>query len=202
MLLDTHAAILFVATLFEVNLRRTARQINDFDRRSVGSAVEAAEGATSAQIRQQRMLELRASAVPLLERLVKLGPPEDVAGKRLYSTAEALLRDSVRGKSLVDPRIAEAATKARARGVEVTLLDDRGHVLPEGAAMKRVSDRVVASLDSASDGAVTVRLAPEGRAVAVSIVKSGAGDVQERLELDADGTIIEAPEMPTARSDE
>jgi hypothetical protein len=194
MLLDTHAAILFVATLFELNLRRTARQINEFDERSVVSAIEAAEGATSAQIRQQRVVELRASAVPLLDELVTVGPPMDLAGKRRFATAEALLRDGVRGKSLVTPRIAEAATTARARGVDVTLLDDRGDGLPSGAAMKRLSDHVVTVLNAAHDGSVTVRLAPAGRDIAVSIVSSDGTDVRERIELDANGVVVERPQ--------
>lgn len=199
MLLDTHAAILFVATLFELNLRRTARQINEFDTRSVVSAIEAAEGATSAQIRQQRVVELRASAVPLLEELVSVGPPADLAGKRRFATAEALLRDGVRGRSLVSPRIAESATAARARGVDVTLLDDRGEGLPSGDAMKRLSDHVVAVLDAAQDGAVTVRLAPAGRAIAVSIVASDGTDVRERIDLDAEGAVITRPHAGAAK---
>lgn len=197
MLLDTHAAILFVATLFELNLRRTARQINEFDERSVVSAVEAAEGATSAQIRQQRVVELRSSAVPLLKELVTVGPPADIAGQRRFATAEALLRDGVRGRSLVTPSIAEAATEARARGVDVTLLDDRGESLPSGEAIKRMSDHVVAVLDAAHDGAVTVRLAPAGREIAVSIVSSDGTEVRERIDLDAEGLQVARPQ-PTA----
>jgi len=184
LLLDTHAAILFVGTLFEVNLRRTAKRINEFGEHSVASAVEAAEGATSAQIRLRRVLELRASAVPLLEYLVEHGPPPTDSARLQYATSEALLRDGVRGRSLITPRIADAATKARERGVEVTLLDDRGQGLDSGEAMVRMSDTIVAELDAARDGAVTVRLAPRGRPVAVSIVTSNARD---RVELDASG---------------
>ncbi|WP_291380639.1 hypothetical protein [Demequina sp.] len=188
LLLDTHAAILFVGTLFEVNLRRTAKRINEYGEHSVASAVEAAEGATSAQIRQRRVLELRASAVPLLESLVEHGPPMTDAARLQYATAEALLRDGVRGRSLITPRIAAAATKARERGVEVTLLDDRGEGLEEGDAMVRMSDAIVAELNAAHEGSVTVRLAPRGRPVAVSIVSSNARD---RVELDAAGEPVE-----------
>lgn len=184
LLLDTHAAILFVGTLFEVNLRRTAKRINEFGEHSVASAVEAAEGATSAQIRQRRVLELRASAVPLLDYLVDHGPPPTDSARLQYATSEALLRDGVRGRSLITPRIANAATKARERGVEVTLLDDRGEGLDSGEAMVSMSDTIVAELNAAEDGAVTVRLAPRGRPVAVSIVTSNARD---RVELDASG---------------
>jgi len=190
MLLDTHAAILFVATLFEVNLRRTARQINAFELRSVTSAIESAEGAASAQIRQQRVEELRASAVPLLEELITVGPPADLAGQRRFSTAEALLRDSVRGKSLVNPLVATSATQARSRGVEVTLLDDRGSALASAHAMSRLTQYVVAALADASEGAVTVRLAPANREVAVSIVTSTSAGVRSRIELDAEGNEV------------
>jgi hypothetical protein len=184
LLLDTHAAILFVGTLFEVNLRRTAKRINEFGEHSVASAVEAAEGATSAQIRERRVLELRASAVPLLEQLVEHGPPTTAAGRLQYATSEALLRDGVRGRSLITPRIADAATKARERGVEVTLLDDRGEGLDSGEAMVRLSEAIVLELEAAEGGSVTVRLAPRGRPVAVSIVTSHSRD---RVELDASG---------------
>ncbi|NYI40095.1 hypothetical protein [Demequina lutea] len=185
-LLDTHAAILFVATLFALNLRRTARGINEFDRRAVSSAIEAAEGATSAQIRKRRVVELRASAAHLLEALVNDGPPIDSHTRTRYATAEALLRDGVRGRSLMSPRIAAAATAARERGVEVTLLDDRGQGLATGDAMVRLSEIVVEQLDALSGGSVTVRLAPKGRRIAVSIVASD-GAVHPRIELDGGG---------------
>lgn len=187
LLLDTHAAILFVGTLFEVNLRRTARRINEFGEHSVASAVEAAEGATSAQIRRRRVLELRASAIPLLERLVESGPPVSASERLQYATSEALLRDGVRGRSLMTPRIAQAATRARERGIEVTLLDDRGLGLDSGDAMMRMSATIVEELDAAESGAVTVRLAPVGRPIAVSIVTSGARD---RVELDSAGNTV------------
>jgi hypothetical protein len=185
-LLDTHAAILFVATLFALNLRRTARAINEFDSRAVDSAIEAAEGATSAQIRKRRVVELRASAAHLLESIVNEGPPVDARAKRGYATAEALLRDGVRGRSLMTPRIAAASTGARERGVEVTLLDDRGQGLATGDAMVRLSEVVVEQLDAINGGSVTVRLAPKGRRVAVSIVTSDT-TAHPRVELDDDG---------------
>ena len=114
------------------------------------------------------------------------GPPTDPRTKRRYATAEALLRDGVRGRSLMSPRIAAAATAARERGVEVTLLDDRGQGLATGEAMVRLSEIVVDQLEAMNGGSVTVRLAPKGRRVAVSIVASDTS-VHPRIELDDDG---------------
>lgn len=190
-LLDTHAAILLVATLFSLNLRRTARRINELDGLAVDSAIEVAEGATSAQIRRRRVIELRASAGPLLEAIVAGGAPTDPETRRHYATSEALLRDGVRGRSLMNPRIAEAATTSRERGVEVTFLDDRGQGLPTGDAMVRLSAVIVEHLEATAAGSVTVRLAPKGRRVAVSIVSSGDGS-RPRLELDDEGNVLVA----------
>lgn len=189
-LLDTHAAILLVATLFALNIRRTARQINDFDRRAVNSTIEAAEAAAAAQTRKTRVVELRVSAGHLLESLVTEGPPIGLDAKRRFAAVEALLRDDVRGRSLMTPEINKAVHVAREAGVSVTLLDDRGEGLESDEAMMRMTEVVVEQLEALTAGEITVRLAPRGRTVAVSIVASREGH-HSRIELDARGNPLE-----------
>lgn len=191
-LLDTHAAILFVATLFGVFLRRTARFINDYDERAIAGAMESAAASAAVDIRHQRVLELQASAAPLLERIARGEHPPTAEERREYRAAEALLRDGVRGRSLASEPIVSAATAARDRGIDVVLLDDRGESLGHAEAMMRVADFAVAALNGADDGSVTVRLHPRGRDVAVSIVSTSPRGSQ-RLELDGEG-------MPIPRS--
>ncbi len=188
--LQTHAAILLVASLFSLNLRRTARRLNELDRRAVQSAVDAAEGATSSQIRIRRVMEIRAVAGHLLESLIRGDAPLGAEEKLTYATAEALLRDGVRGKSLMTPGIAQAANAARELGVDVTLLDDRGQGLASEEAMVRMSDVVVHHLEALTAGEITVRLAPLGRPVALSIVVTGESG-HSRIELNADGIVLE-----------
>jgi hypothetical protein len=188
-LLDTHAAILFVATLFGVFLRRTARYINEYDERAISGAMESAAASAAVEIRHQRVLELQASAGPLLERIARGSRMPTAEERREYRAAEALLRDGVRGRSLVSEPIVSAATSARDRGIEVVLLDDRGEPLAQPEAMLRVADFAVGALNAAHDGSVTVRLHPRGRDVTVSIVStSTAGSV--RLDLDGEGMPI------------
>lgn len=189
-LLDTHAAILFVGTMFQVNARRTAVRINEFDERALGAAIDTAEASTAAHIRRRRLMELRSEIAPLLERLVASGPPTTEAERVEYATAEAALRDGVRGRSLMTPQVSHAATAARARGVEVVLLDDRGRHLAHGGAIRKVNDEVRDALERADRGSVTVRLAPDGRSAAVSIV-TAHGDQRDRVELDDDGNRLE-----------
>jgi hypothetical protein len=54
--------------------------------------------------------------------------------------------------------------------------------------MVRMSAAITSELDAAAEGSVTVRLAPQGRPIAVSIVtSSGRG----RVELDAAGEAVD-----------
>lgn len=184
--LNAQTALLFVGSLFALNLRRTARRINELDDQSVLAAADDAEAATSAQIRLRRVSELRASVTPLLERLTEDGPPTSAADRKRYASAEAELRDGVRGRSLVSPAIVAATASARDRGVDVDLLDDRGQVLASADATERMATAIVQALDAASAGTVTVRLAPSGRRAALSIV-ANTGLETHRVELDVDG---------------
>lgn len=190
-LLDTHAAILFVATLFGVFLRRTALQINEYDERAISGAMESAAASTAVEVRHQRVLELRASAGPLLERIARDAHPPTPDERREYRAAEALLRDGVRGRSLVVEPIVSAATAARDRGIEVVLLDDRGEALPEDA-MLRIANFAVTALYAAQEGSVTVRLHPKGRDISVSIV-STSREGSTRLDLDGEGQPVGVP---------
>lgn len=184
-LLDTHAAILFVATLFGIFLRRTSRNINDYEDRAIGGAMETAAASAAVDIRHKRVLELQASAGPLLERIARSDRQPTPEERKEYRAAEALLRDGVRGRCLATAEITGAATSARDRGVDVTLLDDRGEPLVTDEAMVRLTTFVVTTLDRTDGGSVTVRLHPKGRDVAVSIVSTSPVH-SERLELDTD----------------
>ncbi|WP_062210626.1 hypothetical protein [Demequina oxidasica] len=187
-LMQNHWGILLVATLFASSLRRTARIINTLTNRSVDAAAAAAAADASLEIRRQRVSELAALAVPHLERIA-IGAPLTDEDRRVFQTVEAELRDSVRGRSLTLPTIADAARDARSRGVTVNLLDDRGAPLPSGDAMRRLGRVVVNELERAQHGTVTARMLPEGRDTAVTVV-SGEGEDRQRVSLDDAGERI------------
>lgn len=187
-LLQTHMGILLVATLFASSLRRTARTINTLTARSVDDAAAAAAADAGQEIRRQRVSELAALAVPYLERIAS-GVALTDDDRREFQTVEAQLRDSVRGRSLAVPAIADAAREARDRGVTVNLLDDRGTPLPSGEAMSRLGDMVAEALRNTQSGSVTARMLPEGRDVAVTVV-SGDDEFRQRLSLDESGDLV------------
>lgn len=188
-MLDTHIGILLVGTLFALILRRTSARINALNERSVTSAADAAATDAARQVRRARVSELAEVAVPLLEQIAA-GTDADDRMRREFSLTEALLRDSVRGRSLAVPAVVDAATQARRRGVEVTILDDRGSAPSDGESLSRMVDAIVAGLTRARGGRVTVRLLPEGRPAALTIVAAD-GDHVERVTLAEDGSPTE-----------
>jgi len=186
-LAQSQIALMVVAPLFGAALRRTAQRINELTERSVRASAVAASANAAQEIRVQRAAELAATAVPLLDRIATAEEftPEDRAA---FARVEGNLRDGVRGRSLMTPVIVAAVARARERGVEVTLLDDRGSELPSKAAMTEIAVRIATTLDTLREGAVTIRLLPAGRDTAVTIV-TRLGEETTRLALTGEGMV-------------
>ncbi|MDE0572012.1 hypothetical protein ON058_01105 [Demequina sp. B12] len=192
---DTHIGILVVGTLFAVSLRRTAQRIAAANEVSVAAASGAAATNAAAEIRHARLAELAELVTPLLDRITQDEPLSDDE-RRTMGRAEAQLRDGVRGRSIALPQVVEAADRARSRGVHVTLLDDRGAPIHDGAALSRLTSAIVAALDDAQDGAVTARLLPAGRSAALTILAVNGSDTV-RLSIDDRGYALGNPLPPT-----
>jgi len=187
LLAQSQIALMVVATLFGASLRRTAQRINELTERSVGASAVAASANAAQEIRVQRAAELASTAVPLLDRIANGAAISD-ADRAEFARVEAHLRDGVRGRSLMLPVVVAAVARARERGVEVTLLDDRGSELPSQAAMAEIGIRLAAALDRVSAGAVTIRLLPPGRDIAITMV-TRKGEATSRLALTGEGNV-------------
>ena len=181
-------APLLMATFFAFTIRPLAAAIFALRTQSTVRIASQAAAAAALEERDARLASLDALARPLLQRIADGPDPtdEEVLACRLL---EAELRDTLRARGLVRPDLARAARSARARGVEVMMLDDRS---PD-ALDDDVRDRIVAAtaraLDAAEAGAVTVRLLPPGRPVAATILLDDLGDNAHRVEYDHTGHI-------------
>lgn len=101
---------------------------------------------------------------------------------------EAELRDEIRAPYFTGTEVVAAARRARSRGVEVVLFDDRGDATRGGSTeyeerlRARIVERAVAALDEAGAGRVVVRACPVGRPWAATILTDAGLAVVEAKE--------------------
>ena len=114
----------------------------------------------SQRLRQRAMDSVRERSVSVLT-AVSSGRPSAPALCAQARLLEAELRDERRAPFFTGTAVVDAARAARARGIDVTLLDDRG---PAEKAAGRIQDAVIAqavrALDRADGGHVVLRLLP------------------------------------------
>ncbi|MEV3962275.1 hypothetical protein AB0M34_15480 [Nocardia sp. NPDC050193] len=178
------------ASVCALILRPTQRSLRllheDAAMRAAAEATMAAEH--SERVRQLTRLERVAR--PVLERIA-CGAELCDAERKQCRLLEAELRDSLRAPQLVTDCLSDAARAARARGVEVLLLDDGGFAEVPDATRAQVVRRAIRALETATDGAVTVRVLPAGRrTVATVLVSGGGGD--HRTDIAASGEVLVA----------
>lgn len=126
---------------------------------------------------------------PFLEQQVS-GFPFTPATSARAARLEGRLRDDLRARCFRGTDLARAATDARARGVDVALLDDGGLDDAPQALHERVVATALRGLDAAVDGTIVVRVLPPGRENVATVVASPSDEEPRRTEILSDGTVV------------
>lgn len=167
------AATLFIGTLFALFLRRTSRTISALQDAQLRRRT--AEAAVLATTRERAVQNARLDRVarPALERILE---DEPFTARELgeFVLLEAALRDSIRAAGFSTELLATEVWIARARGLQVILLDDRGAELGEDDR-QRIESAVITELRATAYGTVTARLSPHGRSDIATIVVDEVG---------------------------
>ncbi|MQY18812.1 hypothetical protein [Nocardia macrotermitis] len=172
---------------FAVIIRPTQRSLRMLrEEATVRAAAEATMVAADGE-RIRQLARLDRVARPILERIAD-GAVLTAAEREQCRLLEAELRDGLRAPQLVTEELSGAARGARARGVEVVLLDDGGFEGVPQWVRQRVIDSAVRELDAANAGSVTVRVLPLGRRVLATVLAHAAED-DRRTEIDTDGNV-------------
>lgn len=167
--------LLAVCTLFARSLRRQVTKVNAIRARSVVLAAERGRSQALLRERDEVLRYLNAAARPLLNRLAQ--NPDTDADIRLQSLRlEARLRDRIRARALASDAVLDAAEAARARGVDITLLDDGALEAADSVVRSHILTTVEGHLHSAASGHVTVRVMPPGRDSICTIVHNDGDD--------------------------
>ncbi len=189
----TPTAAVVVCVGVGVLMRRSRVDVD----RAHAERVVASEFAAAVRVgdgeRADRMADVARLAAPVLSRLADGETP----GRRLVKECRLLesgLRDSIRGRGIVDAAVSAAAWAARARGVRVVLLDDAGHDAPvvDTPARRAVRAAAARSLEAVSSGVVTVRLVPQpDQAVGTVVVVSADAALAARAVVGLSRVVVE-----------
>ena len=171
----------------------TARISIDITARTTASETAGAEIAAqrrahreSEALMRQAMTSVRRRVEPLLTAIAD-GAPITAGMRTRARMLEVELRDERRAPFFTGTRVITAARVARARGIDVILLDDRGtgNGLTDDA-QEIIIGQAVQALDDARRGQVVIRLLPPRQCPRLlSIVTDN-----DILTLDADGAFI------------
>ncbi|GCE38838.1 hypothetical protein Rhow_002362 [Rhodococcus wratislaviensis] len=176
---------LLMGTVFAYTIRPYATTIFRLRREATRQIADEAAAAAALSERDRQLHRLDELARPLLERIAT-GRPLDRDEMLQCRLLEAHLRDALRAPGLADPLITSAAQAARARGVEVVLLDDHGLDTAADDVRRRVVLAVADELHRAQSGSVTARILPPGRAQTASVLVSADAGTH-RVEFGPDG---------------
>lgn len=178
-------APLLMATFFAWTIRPAARDIFALREQTIiRIAAEAADTAILDE-RDQQLRRLDNLARPLLEHLAA---DDDITDEQqlVCTLLEAHLRDILRAPILDTADVADAARSARARGVDVVLLDDHGMDQTAIPIRDRIVAAVLEALTRATDGQLTVRVLPPQRDTLLTILHNRS-DGTVRTEYGHDG---------------
>ncbi|CCF64508.1 conserved membrane protein of unknown function, putative ''Winged helix'' DNA-binding domain [Nocardia cyriacigeorgica GUH-2] len=150
------------------------------------AAAEATMAAENGE-RDRQLARLDKVARPILERIAD-GVELSAYEREQCRLLEAELRDGLRAPHLATDELNSAARGARARGVEVVLLDDGGFDGVPPAVRRRVIEAAIKELDAANAGSVTVRILPTGRRILATVL-AHAPEQDRRTEIDLAGEV-------------
>lgn len=145
--------------------------------RELALSTEAATAAKSAARieRERRINATLAGVLPQLEKIVETNGRLNAADKKTAVLTEAALRDQIRGRNLAHPQLTEQTRLARARGVEVQLLDDGGLDDMDQSELDEIFSRVARELSNIKAGRVVIRsVAGEDWTVTVAAIQKGS----------------------------
>lgn len=137
-------------------------------------------------LRDLWLSQLRTQVGPLLERLAESEGELSEADLVACAALERRLRDGLRAANLLAEGTQDVIEAARARGVEVSLVDSRGSALP-GAVRTALREALVQALEDPTVTRVVARAAPEGSEDAVTLLTVRGGGSPELVALDAAG---------------
>ena len=155
-------------------LKRADREVAELQQTELRSQAGIVGDQAASEERRRRLKAVLDQALPALSFISanKGDLTEDQQSKLLQ--LEASLRDDIRGRSLLNEAVREAANDARARGVEVVILDEGGLVDLTQAQLDNILGKVAGAIESVKAGKIVIR-SPRGEKWLVTVMATRPG---------------------------
>jgi len=165
-------ALVVAAHAISYSLDRSEIETKQYLQKSIEIQALAVAESVTRQERSKRLSETLEGAYPLLKKISRGEIDQD---SRLEAKIlEAQLRDSIRGRNLINEKLKASIYSARQRGIEVTVLDEGGLDLFTNLERDEFRNRLAIELDRVVEGKVTIR-APRGSKTRATFVASRPG---------------------------
>lgn len=169
-------------------MRRVQHQLDLTQRAADAASAESAVSFARLVVREVWVADIRDLVGDLLAVLADPDAPIAECDKEACLAAEGNLRDRIKSANFNAPALSAAIGRARMRGVQVTLVDNRGGQLEE--RVRRLTARLLEQMvDRATQGRIVARTAPAGYEEAVTIVETGENG-SSLTRISDDGTIV------------
>lgn len=126
--------------------------------------------------RRDRLAQTSRLAGPMLRRIVDRGGDLNEQQRQECRRLEAVLRDEIRGRALLDDGVREAVRAARHRGASVMLLDEGTLDDLSEPELSRVHSELATAIRGSLADRIIVRTAAEGTSIAVTVVGLRSAD--------------------------
>lgn len=158
-----------------VTLASSEKAAGDFREQALATASATAAKSAARNERQLRVEQALGAALPILNKIEQQAGKLSPQDRQQALALEAILRDQIRGRHFDSPRLLSEISAARARGVEVQVLDDGGlELLPEPQRQKLLAE-VAKHVATVFEGRLVLRsVADETWTVSVTATRPGS----------------------------
>lgn len=139
------------------SLKRANREVEELQTKELETEAALARVRAANLEREKRLKTVLSQAIPALEAVARSKNVLSYSDREALLNLEASLRDDIRGRRLNSEDVKVASAAARARGVQVILLDEGGLDALTDDQLKNVLNKVVHALNSVHAGKIVIR---------------------------------------------
>ena len=180
--LEGMVILIAAASATALALKRVDHEVAELQETELKAQAGIVGSQAASEERRKRLRAVLAQALPALSYISAQKGNLNAEQQEKLLQLEASLRDDIRGRSLLNDAVRDAANEARARGVEVVILDEGGLVDLTSAQIENILTKVAGAISTVKSGKIVIR-SPRGEKWLVTVMATRPGTVAPDLWL-------------------